>query len=71
MLVHPGLTGIVSSLIGPNVQLHHTKLHVKPPENGSPFPLHQDYDYFLYADDTMLPAVISLKMLLSKVVVSA
>jgi len=61
MMVHSGLTGIVSGLIGPNVQLHHTKLHVKPPEKGSPFPLHQDYDYFPHADDTMLAAVIYLE----------
>ncbi|HET6743417.1 MAG TPA: phytanoyl-CoA dioxygenase family protein, partial [Kribbella sp.] len=26
--------------------LHHTKLFVKPPENGSPFPLHQDHPFF-------------------------
>ena len=31
MLVNPKLAQIVADLIGPNVQLHHTKLHVKPP----------------------------------------
>ena len=61
MLVHRKLTAAVASLIGPNVQLHHTKLHVKPPEKGSPFPLHQDYDYFPHADDTMLAAIIYLE----------
>ena len=25
----------------PNIILHHTKAHVKPPGKGSPFPLHQ------------------------------
>ena len=61
MLVHLKLTAAVDSLIGPNVQLHHTKLHVKPPEKGSPFPLHQDCDYFPHADDTMLAAIIYLE----------
>lgn len=61
MLVHPKLTEVVADLIGPNVQLHHTKLHVKPPEKGSPFPLHQDYDYFPHEKDTMIAAVIHLE----------
>lgn len=33
-------------LIGPNVELHHTTLHVKPPETGMPFPLHQDSPFY-------------------------
>ena len=61
MLVHRQLTSAVVSLIGPNVQLHHTKLHVKPPYKGSPFPLHQDYEYFPHANDTMLAAVVYLE----------
>lgn len=41
------VTGVIAGLIGsPNVQLHHTKMFVKPPEQGSPFPMHQDYPYF-------------------------
>lgn len=24
-----------------NILLHHTKAHLKPPGNGSPFPMHQ------------------------------
>ena len=61
MLVNPKLAQIVADLIGPNVQLHHTKLHVKPPEKGSPFPMHQDYHYFPYENDSMIAAVIYLE----------
>ena len=61
MLVNPKLAGIVADLIGPNVQLHHTKLHIKPPEKGSPFPMHQDYHYFPYEQDSMIAAVIYLE----------
>jgi ectoine hydroxylase-related dioxygenase (phytanoyl-CoA dioxygenase family) len=61
LLVHPRLTEIAADLIGPNVQLHHTKLHVKPPEKGSPFPMHQDYHYFPHEKDTMIAAVIYLE----------
>src|SRR4029078_12603361 len=50
------LTGAVAQLIGDNVQLHHTKYHVKPPAVGAPFPMHQDYPYFPHGARTMLPA---------------
>ncbi|MGH3738461.1 MAG: phytanoyl-CoA dioxygenase family protein [Micromonosporaceae bacterium] len=47
LLVDPRFTDVVAAVLGtPNVQLHHTKLFVKPPQNGSPFPLHQDHPFF-------------------------
>jgi ectoine hydroxylase-related dioxygenase (phytanoyl-CoA dioxygenase family) len=47
LLVDPRFTQVAGAVLGtPNVQLHHTKLFVKPPENGSPFPLHQDHPFF-------------------------
>ena len=49
LLVDPRLTGIAQDIIGPNVQLHHNKMFIKPPEKGSPFPMHQDYPYFPHA----------------------
>jgi hypothetical protein len=33
---HPRLVSVLTELIGPNVQLHHTKMLVKPPEQGAP-----------------------------------
>lgn len=48
---------VVEELIGPNIQLHHTKLIVKPPESGAPFPMHQDYPYFPHEKHTMLAAM--------------
>jgi ectoine hydroxylase-related dioxygenase (phytanoyl-CoA dioxygenase family) len=59
LLVDERLTGAVADLIGtPNVQLHHNKLFIKPPEKGSPFPMHQDYPYFPHERHTMMAAVI-------------
>src|SRR5262245_2749198 len=47
LICDPRLTDAASEIIGsPNVQLHHTKMFIKPPEKGSPFPMHQDYHYF-------------------------
>ncbi len=43
-----------------NIVLHHTKAHLKPPEQGAPFPMHQDYHYFPYEKDSMLAIFLHL-----------
>lgn len=58
LISDPRLVDPVADLIGPNVQLHHNKLFIKPPEKGSPFPMHQDYPFFPHERDTMLAAII-------------
>ena len=50
----------VEELIGPDIILHHTKLFLKPPRNGSAFPLHQDWSYFPTEKNSMIAAVIHL-----------
>jgi phytanoyl-CoA hydroxylase len=51
------VTAVTAELIGsPNVQLHHSKLFIKPPEKGSPFPMHQDYPYFPHDRHSMIAA---------------
>ena len=54
------LVEILTQLIGPNVQLHHTKMLVKPPEQGAPFPMHQDYPYFPHERHTVVAASVHL-----------
>jgi hypothetical protein len=58
LIVDPRFTDPVADLIGPNIQLHHTKMFIKPPEKGAPFPMHQDYPYFPHHRDTMMAAII-------------
>ncbi len=58
LLVDARLTGVAQDIVGPNVQLHHTKMFIKPPENGSPFPMHQDFPYFPHRDHSMIAAII-------------
>ena len=58
LLTDPRLTGIAQDIIGPNVQLHHNKMFIKPPERGSPFPMHQDYPYFPHERDSMIAVII-------------
>lgn len=60
LLFDPRLTEPVAALIGPNLQLHHTLMHAKPPRNGAAFPMHQDYDYFPHKRHTMVAATLYL-----------
>jgi ectoine hydroxylase-related dioxygenase (phytanoyl-CoA dioxygenase family) len=59
LIVDERLTGVAADVIGsPNVQLHHDKLFIKPPEKGSPFPMHQDYPFFPHQNHSMIAAII-------------
>jgi ectoine hydroxylase-related dioxygenase (phytanoyl-CoA dioxygenase family) len=59
LIVDERLTGVASAIIGsPNVQLHHTKMFIKPPEKGSPFPLHQDHPFFPHEHHSMIAAIV-------------
>lgn len=50
--------GVVEQIIGPDIILHHSKLFQKPSENGSPFPMHQDWPYFPTVNDSMIAGII-------------
>ena len=41
LMLDPRLIDRIADLIGENIQLHHTKLFIKPPEKGAPFPMHR------------------------------
>lgn len=58
LIVDDRLTAAAASIIGPNVQLHHTKVFIKPAEKGSPFPLHQDCPFFPHDRHSMIAAII-------------
>jgi hypothetical protein len=58
LIVDDRLTGVASSILGPNVQLHHTKMFIKPPEKGSPFPLHQDAPFFPHERHSMIAVIL-------------
>lgn len=55
---HDKFLDITEEIIGPDIMLHHSKLFCKPPEKGSPFPMHQDWQYFPSVKDTMMAAII-------------
>ena len=59
LLTDERITGVAAEIIGsPNVQLHHNKMFIKPPEKGSPFPMHQDYPFFPHRDHSVIAAII-------------
>ncbi|REF36443.1 phytanoyl-CoA dioxygenase family protein [Thermasporomyces composti] len=58
LIVDPRFTDVAAAVMGtPNVQLHHTKMFIKPPEKGSPFPMHQDYPFFPHAKHSVGAAI--------------
>jgi len=59
-LVDPRLTGRMAQLVGPNVQLHHSKINVKTRDDGAVFPLHQDYPYFPHERHSVCTVLIHL-----------
>lgn len=59
LIVDPRLTDVAAQIIrSENVQLHHTKMFIKPPEKGSPFPMHQDAPYFPHEKHSMIAAIL-------------
>lgn len=56
----PELCEAMSDLIGPNVEVHHSTLHTKPPETGHPFPMHQDNAFYEHTDGRYVDVLVHL-----------
>ena len=50
----------MAQLLGDNVELHHTTMHVKPPETGHPFPMHQDNAFYMHTDNRYVDVLMHL-----------
>jgi hypothetical protein len=59
-IVHARLTEELVTLLGPAVEFHHTTMHVKPPERGAPFPMHQDHPFYPHVDDRFVDVLLHL-----------
>jgi phytanoyl-CoA hydroxylase len=59
-VTHPRLTEAMSDLLGPNVELHHSTLHIKPPQTGHPFPMHQDNPFYAHSDGRYVDVLVHL-----------
>lgn len=61
ILTNQRLCDVLEDVMGTeDILLHHTKAHVKPPENGAPYLMHQDYHYFPFKKDSMLAVFLHL-----------
>lgn len=54
------VVGAMTALLGPDVELHHSTMHVKPPETGHPFPMHQDLPFYHHEDGRYLDVLVHL-----------
>ncbi|MEW6753659.1 MAG: phytanoyl-CoA dioxygenase family protein [Candidatus Latescibacterota bacterium] len=59
-VTHPVLVGALTQLLGPDVELHHSTLHIKPPETGHPFPMHQDWAFYQHEDGRYVDVLVHL-----------
>jgi phytanoyl-CoA hydroxylase len=54
------LAEAMHDLLGGDVELHHSTLHIKPPEAGHPFPMHQDYPFYEHEDGRYCDVLVHL-----------
>ncbi len=60
LVFNPKIVDVVETLIGPNIQLHHTKLNLKPPSRQARFEWHQDYPFFPHTNFDLLAVMIMI-----------
>jgi ectoine hydroxylase-related dioxygenase (phytanoyl-CoA dioxygenase family) len=60
LVFHPGIVDCVERLIGPDIQLHHTMLNLKPRSEFTQFEWHQDYAFLPHTNFDLLAVMIHL-----------
>ena len=61
LISHPRILDAVETLIGPDIQLHHTKLNLKPPASGQArFEWHQDYPFFPHSNYDLVAVAVHI-----------
>lgn len=56
----PNLCEAMGDLIAGPVEVHHSTMHVKPPETGHPFPMHQDNAFYEHTDNRYVDVLVHL-----------
>lgn len=59
-VTHANLVAALSQLVGPDVELHHSTMHIKPPQTGHPFPMHQDHPFYAHQDLRFVDVLVHL-----------
>jgi phytanoyl-CoA hydroxylase len=61
LVYHPAIVDAVENLIGPDIQLHHTKLNLKPPvSREARFEWHQDYPFFPHSNYDLVAVAVHI-----------
>ncbi len=60
MAMDERLLDCVESIVGPNINIHHSKLNMKPPRVGSVVEWHQDLAYFPHTNDDLISLLVYL-----------
>ena len=55
----PSLIACLVPLLGPDIELHHSVMHTKPP-GGQVFPMHQDHPFYPHDDGRYLDVLVHL-----------
>ena len=55
----PRLIACLVPLLGPDIELHHSVMHTKPP-GGQVFPMHQDHPFYPHDDGRCLDVLVHL-----------
>ena len=58
-VTNPKLVACLVQLLGPDIELHHSVMHNKPP-GGQPFPMHQDHPFYPHDDGRYVDVLIHL-----------
>lgn len=59
-VTHAKLCAAMGDLLDGCVELHHSTMHVKPPETGHPFPMHQDWAFYQHEDGRYIDVLVHL-----------
>jgi phytanoyl-CoA hydroxylase len=59
-IVNSRMVEAVGDLLGTNVELHHSTMHIKPPETGHPFPMHQDNPFYAHQNGNYVDVLVHL-----------
>lgn len=54
------LVDSISKILGPDVEFHHSTMHVKPHSTGHPFPMHQDWAFYKHDDNRYVDVLVHL-----------
>ncbi|MHB8574579.1 MAG: phytanoyl-CoA dioxygenase family protein [Dehalococcoidia bacterium] len=58
LVFNPKIVDIIENLIGPDIQLHHTKLNLKPRSRQARFEWHQDYPFFPHTNFDLVAVMV-------------